>query len=380
MDFDEPIDRRGTDSLKWNLYANTEVLPMWVADMEFRAPRAMLDALAGRLEHGVLGYTDPPPALTDAIVSRMQTAYDWNVAGEAVVYLNGVVPALNMVCRAFAAPDQAVATPTPIYHPFLAAPDQQERRIIELEASRDEGRWSFPIDAFAEAAEREDIGVLLLCNPYNPVGRVLNRSELEAIVAVCVRHDITLCSDEIHCELILDDLPHLPVASLSEAAARQTVTLMAHTKTFNVAGIAGGFAIIQNDSRRRRFEAVSKGLTAAIGPFVYESMLAAFTRCDEWREALLDYLRGNRDWLEAEVAGIDGVSMTHVEGTYLAWIDVSDLGLDDPKSYFESFGVGFSPGRQFGDNGFVRLNFACAQAMLVEAVSRFRAGVAALRG
>ena len=192
MDFDEPIDRRGTDSLKWNLYANTEVLPMWVADMEFRAPRAMLDALAGRLEHGVLGYTDPPPALTDAIVSRMQTAYDWNVAGEAVVYLNGLVPALNMVGRAFAAPDQAVAPPTPIYHPFLAAPDQQERRIIELEASRDEWRWSFPIDAFAEAAEREDIGVLLLCNPYNPVGRVLNRSELEAIVAVCVRHDLSL--------------------------------------------------------------------------------------------------------------------------------------------------------------------------------------------
>lgn len=379
MDFDLPINRRGTDSLKWNLYANTDVLPMWVADMEFRAPQAMLDALKARLEHGIIGYTDAPPALTEAIVARMASAYGWRVEPDHVVFIGGVVPALNMVSRAFASPDQVVATPVPIYHPFLAAPVQQDRGILHLQAQLEDGRYVLPVEAFAEAAANEDMGVLLLCNPYNPVGRVLDRAELMAVVEVCAKHDITICSDEIHCELILDDVRHIPTASVSEVAARQTVTLMSHTKTFNVAGISGGFAIIQDDSRRRRFEAVAKGLTPAIGPFMYESMLAAYTRCDDWREHLLEYLRGNRDWLEAEVAGMDGIAMTHVEGTYLAWIDVSALDLPDPKAYFEDYGVGFSPGRQFGDNGFVRLNFACPREMLVEALARMRKGVDAAR-
>ena len=379
MDFDDAIDRRGTDSVKWNLYADTDVLPMWIADMEFRAPRPMLDALGASLEHGVLGYTDPPPALNEAIVARMQSAYEWTVRTEEIIYVNGVVPALNMVCRAFTAPHQAVATPVPIYHPFLAAPEQQERRMVELHAPLRKGKWEFPIDALARAAASEDIGVLLLCNPYNPVGRVLDRAELEAIVDICEQYDITICSDEIHCELILDELRHLPAASLSATAARRTVTLMSHTKTFNVAGIAGGFAIIQDAERFERFEAVSKGLTAAIGPFVYESMLAAFTACDDWREALLGYLRSNRDWLEAAVSDTDGTSMAHVEATYLAWIDVSALGLEDPQAHFEAYGVGLSPGGQFGGDGFVRLNFACPRAMLEEAVRRLRAGVAAAR-
>ena len=377
MNFDESINRRGTDSLKWNLYANTEVLPMWVADMEFRAPQAMLDALSARLAHGIIGYSDPPPALTDAIVARMASAYEWVVQPEHVVYIGGVVPALNMVSRAFAEPDQMVATPVPIYHPFLAAPGQQEREILHLQAPQRGGRFVFPVEALAEAADAYNIGVLLLCNPYNPVGRVLGRSELSAIVDICAARDITICSDEIHCELILDEARHVPTASLSVAAAAQTITLMSHTKTFNVAGIAGGFAIIANDSLRRRFEAIAKGLTPAIGPLMYESMLAAFTRCDDWRGALLDYLRGNRDWLEAEVAGIEGISMTHVEGTYLAWIDVTALDLSDPKTYFEGFGVGFSPGSQFGDSAFIRLNFACSRAMLTEAVARMRSAVEA---
>ena len=290
---------------------------------------------------------------------------------------NGVVPALNMVCRALASEDQKIATATPIYHPFLSAPRYQDRAIVRLPAHYEYPSWRFPVEGLRTAAARGDIGVLLLSNPYNPVGRALTRAELEEITGICIAHDITLCSDEIHCELLLDDVRHVPSASLSVAASMQTITLMAHTKTFNIAGIGGGFAVIQDVERRQRFEAVSKGMTASIGPFVYDTMLAAFTECDAWRLALLRYLRENRDVMADAINRMPGLRVNHVEATYLAWIDVSALALDDPLAFFAAAGVGLSEGAQFGDDNFVRLNFACPRVTLVEALGRIRKAVEA---
>jgi cystathionine beta-lyase len=228
-----------------------------------------------------------------------------------------------------------------------------------------------PLDALAEAGA-QDAGLLLLCNPYNPVGRCLKRPELERIVEICRQNDIVICSDEIHCDLIFDGRRHVPTASLSPEAADIAVTLMAPSKTFNLAGFGGSFAIIQNPGLREKFKGERRGIVGNVGIMAYESMVAAYRDCEDWRQALIAYLQGNRDYLYAELNQIDGIRMNYVEGTYLAWLDVSSLGVKDPPAYFESHGIGMSEGYRFGDDRFMRLNFGCARSMLEEAVSRIK--------
>lgn len=367
FDFETVIDRSGGDSQKWNKYAGRDVLPLWVADMDFAAPPAVIAALQRRVAHGVLGYALPWPGLTDATLGYLQRRYGWQVEPEWLVWLPGLVPGLNAACRAV---DGDVVTATPIYPPFLSAPKLAGRQLaaVPLVLSGESWGWDF---AAMEAAVTPDTRLLLLCHPHNPVGRVWSSSELAALTDFCKRHDLTVCSDEIHCDLILEkDRPHVPLAMLDADMARRTITLMAPSKTYNIPGLGCSLAIVPDAALRRRFTAVMRGIVPDANVLGLVAAEAAFRDCDAWHAALLDVLRGNRDRVEAAVARMPGLSMTHVEATYLAWIDARGLGVAEPARFFEDAGVGLSDGAAFGLPGWVRLNFGCPRATLESALAR----------
>jgi cystathionine beta-lyase len=378
-DFDVVLNRKGTNSTKWDKYRDQDIIPMWVADMDFRVPDQIIDAIKERAEHGAFGYNTPPDDLKDVIIKRMKTLYAWSVSDEQIYFLPGVVPGISQACRGLVKPDEAVVTATPIYHPFLAAPENFERDILRVPSKMIDGRWPFPVEGLRSTlAENSKASLMLLCSPYNPLSRVLNRGELSDIVNTCFEHNVTICSDEIHCELNLAGREHIPTASISREAAEITITLMAPTKTFNLAGLGGAFCIIQNEGLMERFKEGGKGMYQKLSTFAYISMLVAYRDCEPWRKELLGYLQSNCDYLAERIAKIAGINLSPVEATYLAWLDVSALGLNDPMAFFEAAGVGLSDGTQFEGPGFMRLNFACARETLVEACDRIETAIAAL--
>ncbi len=376
--FDQVIDRTGTASLKWSKYG-PDVLPLWVADMDFPSPPPVVDALKARAEHGVFGYTLPPDSLRQAIVSRLARLYDWQVEPDWLLFLPGLVPALNLICRAGAEPGQEVLCPTPIYPPFLTAPRYQDRPLVRVPSRCTDGRWSFAASDIAAALTGKS-KVLLYCNPHNPVGRAYRRKEVLAVAELCCERDLILCSDEIHCELQLDAGRHVPAASLAPEIAARTITLMAPSKTFNTPGLATAFVVISNRDLRRRFQHACRGLVWGGNAMGYAACEAAFREGDPWLQELLDYLRGNRDLVESFVAGHPDLSMAHVEATYLAWIDFRRTGLDEPHKHCLQAGVGLSHGADFGSPGWLRLNFGCPRSVLREALDRIAAATGQTAG
>ena len=343
------------------------MIPLWVADSDFRSPPAVLEALAARVAHGIFGYTTPPPALAEAIVERMQRRYGWRIEPSWVVYLTGVVPGLHLAARKLAPPDAHVLVPRPVYQHLKRAAELAPRRFTEIALVLDSGRWVIDPDDVA----REKAQLLFLCNPQNPGGTVFRRAELERLAVAT--GDALIVSDEIHCDLVLDpDLAHVPIASLSPEVSRRTVTLMSANKTFNFPAAGCAWAIIEDAALRRAFAA---DLAAHVLPspsvFGYEATLAALRGGDAWLAAQIEYVRGNRELVERLMP----LPMAHVEATYLAWIDASSLGEDDPHRFFVDAGVALSPGAQFGAPRFVRLNFATQRARLAEALARMRAAV-----
>ena len=371
-DFDAIIDRRNTDSEKWDKYDGTDILPLWVADMDFRSPQPIIDALHNRVDHGVFGYSNPPKELTNILCRMVETTYNWAIKPEWLVYIPGLVCGLNIACRAVGEPGDAVVTATPVYPPFLSSPALSERKLSTFPLTCANNQWTFPTDVF-EQAITPAAKLLLLCNPHNPVGRVFKRQELIAIGDICEKYDLVICSDEIHNGLILDESkPHIPIASLSPAVAARTITLMAPSKTFNIPGLGCSFAIISNENLRKRFKKTMAGIVPWVNVLGYAATLAAYRDCADWHSALLKYLRSNRDYVISEIATMPGLTVFPVEATYLAWIDVRSTGIDDPATFFEQAGVGLSDGKYFGTPGFVRLNFGCPRTILEEALSRMR--------
>lgn len=375
IDFDAPVERAGTASYKWDTYPQG-VLPLWVADMDFASPPAVVEALRVRAAHGVYGYALVPDMLVEAIRAHLAERYGWHVEPEWLVWLPSVVPGLNLACRACAAPGEAVMTVTPVYPPFLKAPPAQDRRLIRVPATLADGRWGLPLDAM-EAALTPDTRVLLFCHPHNPLGRVWSATEVAAVVDFCRRHHLVLCSDEIHCDLLLNPLEHLPAAmvarELDQAVADGIVTLMSPSKTFNLPGLNFAFAIIADAGLRERFQRPGAGLLPFPGCFAVAGATAAYRECDDWLAQLLDYLRGNRDMLERFVAeSLPAVTMTHVEATYLAWLNVRRLDLADAAAACLHAGIALSSGDAFAGPGFVRLNFACRRQVLQEALQRLQ--------
>jgi cystathionine beta-lyase len=381
FDFDTVIDRRHSDSQKWRKYADADVLPLWVADMDFASPPAVLAALRARVEHGIFGYAKPLPAHTAAVVDHCWQRYQWRVAPEWIVWLPGLVPGLNIAAHAVGAPGDAILCCTPVYGPFLSAPRHAGRETVAVPMRPDRAghgaRWEIDWDALARAVTPRT-RQFFLCHPHNPVGRAFTRGELEQLAAFCERHDLVLCSDEIHCDLVLDDLAHVPAGALSLAIAARTITLMAPSKTYNIAGLGCAFALIPDHRLRAAFEGVMAGIVPDANVLGLVAAEAALREGEAWRQALLAYLRANRDYLFDFVGReLPGVTMARCEATYLAWLDVSALQLDAPVPFFERHGVGLSDGVIFGAPAgrFVRLNFGCPRSTLAEALRRMRAAV-----
>ncbi|MBW1212616.1 PatB family C-S lyase [Pantoea allii] len=377
FNFDQRIDRRHSDSLKWHKYAGQDILPLWVADTDFRSPESIIEAIKSRVDHGVFGYGDAPHGLIKALIARCASRYHWQVDPEWIVVLPGVVCGLNLSVRAFTSPQQGTVAPLPIYPPFRSAARLAERDQLSLPLTLQQGRWV--MDLRAAEGKMQDKKLLMLCNPQNPGGTVYRREELEAQLAFAQQHDLLVCSDEIHCDLLLTPgLQHIPFASLSDDAAQRSVTLLSPSKTFNIAGLGASVAIIPNPVLRARFTAVRQGIVPSVDILALVAAEVAWRDNDDWLDAQLEYLRGNRDWLVSQVNALPGLSMTSPEGSYLGWIDASALPVASPALYFEKHGLGFSPGRDFGDDRFVRINFGCPRALLEEAVKRLQRAVEAL--
>ena len=378
MDFDAVVERRGTASYKWDRYG-PDVLPFWVADMDLPSPPAVVAALQARAAHGVYGYTHVTDALVAALLAHLRDGYGWTVAPEALVFLPGVVPALNLACRAYAARGETVLTVVPAYPPFLEAPGLQGRELATVAARRVGDRWELPL-AELEAAVTPATRVLLFCHPHNPLGRIWNAAEVAAVVDLCRRRGLVLVSDEIHCDLLLEPATHVPSAVAAPAGDELTVTLMAPSKTFNLPGLNFAFAVIPDEGLRRRFVEAGAGVLPFPGCFAIAAAEAAYRDGVAWLAELRAYLRGNADLVASFVAAeLPGVTTTRVEATYLAWLDARgwlaahDAGGAEAAKACLRAGVALSDGAAFGAApGFLRLNFGCPRATLEEGLRRLK--------
>ena len=368
-DFDASQQRRGTWSTRWERYP-ADVIPLWVADTDFTAPPKVIEAMQRRLAHGIFGYNVPPVALRDAVIERMQRLYGWQVEPDWVVFVSGIVPGLHLAARHLTRPDQHALVPTPVYHHLKRSLVLANREHTDVPLVLSKGRWVWDEDFLASAA-RPNSRLLFLCNPQNPGGTIFTRDELLRLAAFAQKHDLLICSDEIHADILLDaGKPHVPIASVSRDASKRTVTLISPNKAFGFPGAGCAFAIIEDAELRRAFSADHHATVHDPSVFGYEAALAAYRECGGWLEEQLAYLRANRELVEREVAVMPGLKMAHVEATYLAWIDASGLGVADPFEHFLKGGVALSPGAQFGAPGFVRLNFGTQRALLEKALKR----------
>jgi len=381
FDFEHVPQRLNTDSQKWQKYAGRDILPLWVADMDFKSSPAIVAALQHRVAEGIYGYARPVASTVDAFVSAMAEHYGWAIDPTWIVWLPGLVAGLNLTAQAYAEPGEEVLTLTPVYPPFISGPKNSGRISTQVPLRLVAHRWEIDWVAL-ERAVTPCTKLFFLCNPHNPIGRVWRRPELERLGEFCIRHNLILCSDEIHCGLILDDLPHIPAAALGTAIAQRTITLMAPSKTYNVPGLGTSIAIIPDATLRAKFVRASAGIMAEVNALGFTACEAAYRDSEPWRQALLQTLRSNRDLILDFVAReLPGITIeAPIEATYLAWLNVAALNLADPIAHFEQHGVGLSEGSFFGEprGSHVRLNFGCPRATLEEALQRMKRAVTAI--
>ena len=383
FDFDRIPARRDSDSNKWRKFP-PDVLPLWVADMDFASPPAVVAALRARVEHGFFGYLTEQPELREVVAERVTKRYGWRVTPEAVMPVPGVIAGFNLAIRALTTPGEGLLVQTPVYPPILRAAGNHglTRDGHPLTRGAD-GRYTVDAHTFAGAIQPRT-RAFLLCNPHNPVGRLFERRELEAMAETCLRRDLWIIADEIHGDLLFDGRQHVPMATLAPEVEQRTVTLLAPSKTFNVPGLKCAAAVVPNPALRERLTAAVSDLVPKLNVLGHTAAVAAYRDGDAWLEALLRYLEANRDFLVREVhARLPGVRVTAPEATYLAWLDCRETGLADPYAFFlERAKVALNDGRTFGPGGesFVRLNFGCPRALLAEAVARMAAALAAHAG
>jgi len=372
-DLDQVRERRGSDSLKWGKYGQ-EVLPMWVADMDFPCAEPIARALRQRVDQGFFGYTQAPQQLRLLIQERLARLYNWHIQEEELLFLPSLVTGLNLSFLAFTAPGDGVLAQPPVYHHFIRDPILHGRTLIDPPLVQIGDTYAIDFGAL-EGSISERAKVFLLCNPHNPVGRVYTRQELARIANACLRHGLIISSDEIHCDLLYPGHLHIPMATLSPEVADRTVTLMSLSKSYNLAGLGCAFAIIKNPELRRMWNITSGGIVPGPTIMGHVAALAALKEGGEWLEQVLLYLMGNRDFLATYVhVNLPGIRMSRVEATYLAWLDCREAKIPgDPFEFFlKEAKVALMDGKQFGKGGegFVRLNFACPRKTLTEALDR----------
>jgi cystathionine beta-lyase len=379
FDFDTPIPRGRTESSKWTTYP-PDVLPLWVADMDFAVAPAIQEALRRRIDHAIYGYSLPPDALREQIVAEMRERYGWTVAPEAIVFLPGVEAGFNMALKATSAPGDAATVFLPVYRPLHLAPGHWQVRKLDV-VLRPDATGAYVADLDAAKSAFAQSKTFLFCNPHNPVGKVFKRPEIEALAQACLSSGTVIVSDEVHCDLLFDGRRHIPTASLAPEVAARTITLMSASKTYNIPGLKVAFAIIPDTGLRQRFNGARLGLVGSINPLGLEATRAAYAEGAPWRQALLAYLQANRDYLARAVATrLPGITMNHPEGTYLAWLDCSkcDLGEAPFDFFLKRAKVALNAGIDFGEPGrdFVRLNFGCPRATLENAIARMERALA----
>lgn len=368
--FDVATTRRGTGSLKWD--KRPELQPFWVADMDFLSPPEVIEALHQRVEHGVFGYAVPHDGLVESILCYLDKRHGVSASAEHLVHLGGLVPALSLAGRAFADPGEALLTCTPVYPPFLNVHRDGALELITVPYVLEDAQWVFDWDAM-ENAVTDSTKLFLLSNPQNPLGRVFSKEEILQLAEFCDRHDLILVSDEIHCDLILEEerTPHFTALQLPEKYAVRTITLLSPSKTYNIAGMGYAYAVIPDKRLRHMFNRKSGHTLAEITCLGYYSAEAAYRHGEPWRRELISYLRTNRDLLTAFCREkLGNVLIPDIEATYLAWLDFRPTGITEPNQFLEKEAALFlSDGRLFGAPGHTRLNFGCSRALLQEAIT-----------
>lgn len=377
-DFDELINRRGTNSLKWDSAADPDVLPLWVADMDFRTAQPVIDALKRRVEHGIFGYTHVPDAFYESIIRWFARRHGWTMRREWMLYTSGVVPALSAVIKALTAPGDKVLVQTPVYNCFFSSIRNNGCTVEESPLIYENQTYRMDFDDLERRAADPRVKVMLLCNPHNPAGRVWTRDELARLGDICLRHGVTVVADEIHCELVMPGHTYTPYASVSEAMRHGSVTCLSPTKSFNMAGLQIA-AIVSDDAdvRRRIDRAININEVCDVNPFGIEATIAAYDEGEPWLLQLLDYLKGNYDFMcDYCREHLPEFPLTELEGTYLVWMDCHVLGLPSEEleeRLVDESRLWLNAGTMYGavGEGFMRWNIACPRARLAEALKRF---------
>lgn len=366
--FDTPIDRRGTGSLKWDRRPDLD--PFWVADMDFTSPPEVIEAIRRRVDHGVFGYAVPQASLVETLQGYLQDRIGVTTPEEQIVHLGGLVPALSLAARAFGKPGDALLTCTPSYPPFLGIHHDGDLELLATDHVLFDGRWTFDWEALEETVTPAT-KLFILSNPQNPMARAFTKEEIVRLATFCERHDLILVSDEIHCDLILDEskTPHFSALNLPDDLRKRTITLLAPSKTYNIAGLGYAFAVIPDDSIRRRFTAARGHTLPEINCIAYEAAEAAYRHGESWRQDLLSYLRINRDLITSTLSEkLPTVKVPEIEATYLAWIDGTSLEDQTPIQSLEEAGLFLSDGAYFGHGRCFRLNFGTQTARLQSAL------------
>lgn len=371
FDFDTPIIRRGTGCIKYD--RRPELDPFWVADMDFASAPAILEALHHRVDHGIFGYAQPHVGLNEAVLTYLHERRGATVPLEHIIHLGGLVPALSLAARAFCTAGDAVMTCTPVYPPFIGTHPDAKATLIAVDHVFTHGQWTFDWQAMENAVTPET-KVFFLCNPQNPLGRVFSPTEVTRLAVFCETHDLVLVSDEIHCDLIFDAsaTPHFSALNLPKNLAKRTITLLSPSKTWNIAGLGYAFAVIPDDSLRRKFAATRGHTLCEINALSYYAAEAAYRDGEPWRLELMSYLKTNRNTLVDFIhTRCPGLSVSPGEATYLAWIDARKMGVENPAQHFEkNAGLFLSDGAYFGWPGWVRFNFGCPRARMLEGLEK----------
>ena len=372
--FDEEINRKGTSCEKWDCQGG-DFIPLWVADMDFKAPEPVITAMSERLNHGVFGYTIGRPELLDVILNHYKKIYGCTIDPEWVVFVPGVMPGANIACRICGG---SIVYSTPMYPHIRRLHDEINCPCYEIPLKNADGLYTFDFDLL-EKSFSGDMKGFVLCNPHNPVGRIFSQKELQSLVDYCEKHNLLIISDEIHSQLTFDS-NHIPAFCIDDRAKMRSITLTSAAKTYNIPSLPFAFAIIPNPSIREHFNNQAKGLFPSTNPITVAAIKAAYTQCDAWRDELLKYLKGNRDYLEERILKIPELSVNHSEATYLAWVDARNVPTENPWTFFrEKAQVNFSNGADFGCPRYLRINFGCTRKTLKAAFDRVEKAIEQLR-
>lgn len=376
-DFDKTIDRRATNSYKWDS-APEGVLPMWVADMDFRTAPAIIDALQKRVAHGIFGYTRVPDAYYDAVTSWFSRRHGWDIDREWIIYTSGVVPAVSAVIKALTVPGDKVIVQTPVYNCFFSSIRNNGCEIVSNPLRRTADTYAMDFDALERCAADPRAKVMLLCNPHNPAGRVWTPDELTRLGNICLRNGVTVVADEIHCELVYQGFKYTPFASLSDAFLHRSVTCVSPSKAFNIAGLQiANIVAFDNDLRSRIDKAININEVCDVNPFGVAATIAAYNEGEEWLNQLVDYLHGNYEAM-AEFCRreLPEFPITRLEGTYLVWMDCSSLGMPSDAlehALLDDARLWLNAGTMYGveGEGYMRWNIACPRSVMLDGLNRF---------